>query len=60
MTLKDKYSYEDSCVILDDFGITMQLALGAVCATALIIKRYSDRYRRSWLIWAMVLSYWTV
>lgn len=57
MELDDTLSYEDTCVILDEFGIAMQLALGAVCATALVIKRFSDRYRRSWLIWFMAYSF---
>ena len=55
-TVHETYSsaYEDKCVIFDDFGIVIQLTLGLVCFAALVIKRYTDPYRRGWLVWFMV------
>ena len=52
---KDIYlSYVDTCTIFGDDGLFVQCILGAVCFAALVVKRYSDKHVRGWLIWFMV------
>jgi len=43
----------EQCQLLGDrFGVVMQLLLGAVSLFTLMVKRYQEKPRRSWPVWA--------
>lgn len=47
---------ESNCELMGTFGISIQILLGIVSFSILIIKRYREPLRRPWLIWAMDTS----
>ena len=55
-------NYDDECAIFDGFGVLVQFLLGLVCFLALVLKRYTDPRRRTWIVWFMVTTrtMWTL
>jgi hypothetical protein len=48
--------HEDSCNFFDSFGIVIQCFLGLISLLFLVLKRYLEKPRRDWIIWALDTS----
>lgn len=46
----------ESCQLIGFAGIMVQMALGALSFSVLVYKRYIERPKRAWRIWAMDTS----
>lgn len=49
-------SQQNSCEIFGIVGVIVQLVLGALSFSVLVIKRYREHPKRPWRIWAMDTS----
>ena len=48
--------HEEGCNFFDNFGLFIQSILGAIAFSFLILKRYIEKPRREWKIWALDTS----
>lgn len=47
---------EEGCEIMGFLGILIQAIMGILSFTALLVKRYFENPKRSWLVWALDTS----
>jgi hypothetical protein len=52
----DQIADATKCELFGDFGIFIQLFLGVISFSTLLVKRFTDKNRRSWTIWLMDTS----
>ena len=52
MELEDK----GQCRVFGDFGIIVQVILGALSFLILVLKRVLETPKRSWRVWALVCN----
>ncbi len=47
--------YTDACLIFSPYGLLMQALLGLLSFLTLVLKKYTDKWQRTWKIWLMVI-----
>ena len=43
--------HQENCVFFDSFGIVIQLILGSICLSSVLLKRFLEKPRRPLIIW---------